>query len=95
VAHALVQAIHFALATGAPYREPEQEVLKEFQRQRLIRDHTRRLRRLGCWLPVEKFTPLKDWYASHCLPSLDPPPAQRRGRKPKSSQAPHHAEGQS
>jgi hypothetical protein len=95
VAHALVQAIHFVLATGAPYREPEQEVFKEFQRQRLIRHHTRRLRRLGCWLPVEKLTPLKDWYASHSLPSLDPPPAQRRGRKPKSSQAPHHAEGQS
>jgi transposase len=86
VAHALLKAIHYVLATGEPYREAQPEVLQEIQRQRAIRHHTRRLRRLGCWLSTEKLTPLKDWYITHCIPDLSPPLPKRRGRKPKSSQ---------
>jgi transposase len=94
VAHSLVKAIHYVLASGQSYREATPEPLTEIQRQRMIRHHTRRLHRLGCWLPAEKMAPLKDWYASHCLPTLDPPPAKRRGRKPKVSQTVEPAECQ-
>jgi transposase len=85
VAHALVKAIHYVLATGQPYGETQSQPLNEVQRQRFIRHHTRRLRRLGCWLPIDKLSPLQDWYVTHCIPSLDPPPAKRRGRKPRTA----------
>jgi len=49
VAHALVKAIYYVLATGEVYRENLPQALTEVQRQRVIRHHTRRLRRLGCW----------------------------------------------
>lgn len=87
VAHSLVKAIHYVLASGKVYQEASAEPLTEIQRQRMIRHHTRRLRRLGCWLSTEKLGALREWYTSHCLPTLDPPPAKRRGRKPKVSQA--------
>jgi transposase len=81
VAHALVKTIHYVLAKQEPYREHQPEVLNEVKRQRIIRHHTRRLRRLGCWLPAEQLTPLQDWYVTRCIPSLDPQPPKRRGRK--------------
>jgi hypothetical protein len=37
VAHALVKAVYYVLATGEPYREAEPHVLNEIQRQRMIR----------------------------------------------------------
>lgn len=82
VAHALTKAIYYVLATGQPYREAQPEVLNEVQRQRIIRHHTRRLRRLGCWLTTEKLTPLQEWYASRCLPTIETEP-KKRGRKSK------------
>jgi len=85
VAHALVKAIYYVLATGEVYRENLPQALTEVQRQRVIRHHTRRLRRLGCWLPAERLKPLQEWYVTGCIPSPDPPPAKRRGRKPKAS----------
>jgi transposase len=93
VAHQLVKSLYHVLARQQPYKESAPEVLNEIQRQRLIRHHTRRLRRLGCWLPQEKLTPLKDWYASHCLPPVDPPPAKRRGRKPRTPKPDAEASG--
>jgi len=85
VAHALVKAIHYVLANGEVYREAQPEVLNEIQRLRMIRHHTRRLRRLGCWLPSEDLAPLKEWYVSHCIPEIDQP-LSRPGRKPKRAQ---------
>jgi len=85
VAHALVKVIYYVLATGEVYRENLPQALTEVQRQRVIRHHTRRLRRLGCWLPAERLKPLQEWYVTGCIPSPDPPPAKRRGRKPKAS----------
>ena len=85
VAHALVKAIYYVLATGEVYRENLPQALTEVQRQRVIRHHTRRLRRLGCWLPAERLKPLQEWYVTGCIPSPHPPPAKRRGRKPKAS----------
>ncbi len=82
VAHALVKAIYYVLSTGEPYREVKSEVLNEVKRQRIIRHHTRRLRRLGCWLPAEQLTPLKEWYVTHCIPEAETPP-KKPGRKPK------------
>jgi transposase len=88
VAHTLVKAIYYVLATRQPYREAEREPLNEVQRQRVIRHHTRRLRRLGCWLSKETLSPLQEWYVSRCIPDMEPPPPKRRGRKPKSAAAP-------
>jgi transposase len=47
VAHSLAVTIHRTLATGIPYREPEQPAFEERKRQRLIRHYVRRLGRLG------------------------------------------------
>ncbi len=71
VAHALAHAIYWVLAKGDPYRAPQQTPLNEVKRQRIIRHHTRRLRRLGCRLTEEKLTPLKQWHVSHCIPNLE------------------------
>jgi transposase len=84
VAHAIVYAIYQVLDTGKPYQERTPAALNEVQRQRLIRHHTRRLRRLGCWLPAERLVPLQPWYRSGCVPEIVEPPARRRGRKKKS-----------
>jgi transposase len=86
VAHSMVKAIYYVLANRQEYREAEPEPLQETQRQRIIRHHTRRLRRVGGWLPVERLAPLQEWYTNHCLPTLDSPPPKRRGRKPKLSE---------
>ena len=81
VAHELVEAIYWVLTKDEDYRSPISQPLSDVQRQRLIRHHTRRLRRLGGWLPAEKLEPLKQWYVSHCLPNVESPPPKRRGRK--------------
>jgi hypothetical protein len=94
VAHALVKTIYYVLSTGEPYRAAKPEELNEVKRQRVIRHHTRRLRRLGCWLPAEQLTPLKEWYVTHCLPDLDPPPPKRRGRKSKDTKTDDPAQNQ-
>lgn len=94
VAHALVKAIHYVLANRQPYRDAPPELLTEVKRQRSIRHHTRRLRRLGCWLRVERLIPLQAWYAAHCIPPLDLEPAKRRGRKPKVARTTGGAERQ-
>jgi transposase len=80
VAHLLAHAIYYVLARGEEYRETRPKELNEIQRQRIIRHHTRRLRRLGCWLPVEKMSPLQEWYVTHRIPDIDPPQPKRRGR---------------
>jgi transposase len=81
VAHQLAHAIFWVLSRGEAYRENRPQELNPVQRQRIIRHHTRRLRRLGCWLTAENLAPLKDWYAAHCIPNTDPPPPKPRGRK--------------
>jgi transposase len=81
VAHLLAHAIYFVLSRGEEYRQTKPKELNEIQRQRIIRHHTRRLRRLGCWLPVEKLSPLQEWYVDHRIPNIDPPQPKRRGRK--------------
>jgi transposase len=83
VAHQLVEAIYWVLIRNEPYRSPLRQPLTEVQKQRLIRHHTRRLRRLGGWLPAEHLAPLKDWYVSHCVPLVETQP-KRRGRKKSS-----------
>lgn len=94
VAHALVKTIYHVLATGEVYQEAEPQMLTEIQRQRVIRHHTRRLRRLGCWLAKEDLTPLQEWYVTRCLPPLDPPAPNRRGRKPKPNDKAQQSESQ-
>jgi transposase len=87
VAHALVRAIYYVMASGEAYRQAAREELTDAKRQRIVRHHTRRLRRLGCWLKQEELSPLKEWYVTHCVPSLEPEPPKRRGRKPKANGA--------
>jgi transposase len=94
VAHLLVEAIYWVLARNEPYRSPMPEELSTVQRQRLIRHHTRRLRRLGGWLPADRLEPLKEWYVSHCIPELQPEQPKRRGRK-KSRPTSSDADGES
>jgi len=66
VAHSLVKAIYYVLATREAYPETTPEAMTDIQGQRMIRRHTRRLRRMGCWLPAEKLTPLQEWYVTRC-----------------------------
>jgi len=47
VAHSLAIIIHRTLASGIPYREPDQTIQDDRKRQRLIRHYVRRLGRLG------------------------------------------------
>ena len=81
VAHLLVHAIYAVLSRREQYRPNKPKELNEIQRQRIVRHHTRRLRRLGCWLQPEKLVPLKEWYVTRCIPNLDPPKPKSRGRK--------------
>jgi transposase len=81
VAHLLAETIYHVLSRGEPYRESRPQALNEVQRHRIIRHHVRRLRRLGCWLEVDRLAPLKDWYVTHCCPNTGPPEPKRRGRK--------------
>jgi transposase len=82
IAHMLVYAIYCVLSQKEAYRAVAHPEMNEIQRQRVIRHHTRRLRRLGVWLEPEKLTPLKEWYVTHCIPEMDSPP-KRRGRRKK------------
>lgn len=83
VAHLLVHALYHVLSRREAYRANTPEELNEIQRRRLIRHHTRRLRRLGCWLEPDRMTPLKEWYVMHEIPNLNPPEPKRRGRRKK------------
>jgi transposase len=47
VAHTLLILIYAALRTGKPYQERNAAEMSEYQKQRLIRHHTRRLGKLG------------------------------------------------
>jgi transposase len=51
VAHALVHAIYNVLSFGRPYQPPRIDGLDEQQTRRLIRHHTKRLKKLQVWLP--------------------------------------------
>jgi transposase len=51
VAHALVYAIYNVLSYGRPYQPPRSEGLDQQETKRLIRHHTKRLRKLQAWLP--------------------------------------------
>ena len=95
VAHMMALAIYWVLSRGEEYRDNTPKELNEVQRLRLVRHHTRRLRRLGCWLPTEKLTPLQDWYATRCIPNMDPPQPKRRGRKKGQSAKPEATGGAS
>lgn len=50
VAHALVQAIYYVLSTRRPYVDTAEPPRSATRVNRLIRHHTRRLRKLSCWL---------------------------------------------
>ena len=95
VAHMLAITIYWVLLRREEFRDNTPKELNQVQRKRLVRHHTRRLRRLGCWLPTEKLTPLQDWYATHCIPNLEPPPPKRRGRKKGQPAKPDAQEGTS
>jgi transposase len=51
VAHTLVYAIYNVLAYGRPYQPPRVEGMDRQKTRRLIRHHTKRLRKLQAWLP--------------------------------------------
>jgi transposase len=53
-AHLLTLQLYKALATGNPYTENAQTELTTTQAQRLIRHHSRRLKKLGCWLSAHR-----------------------------------------
>jgi len=50
VAHKLVEAIYYVLSTRRSYIDTSEPPRSTSQVKRLIRHHTRRLRKLGCWL---------------------------------------------
>ena len=50
VAHALVKAIYYVLSTRRPYVDTAEPLHRIIKVKRLIRHHTRRLRKLDCWL---------------------------------------------
>jgi transposase len=87
VAHLLARTIYQVLSRGEPYREEPAAELNERQRQRAIRHHVRRLRRLGCWLEADRLSPLKDWYVAHCIPDTGPTAPDRRGAKRRQVQS--------
>lgn len=82
VAHMLAHAIFWVLDRKEAYRPHARPELNQSQKQRVIRHHTRRLRRLGVWLPPDRLTPLQDWYVTHCAPEIETP-KKRPGRKKK------------
>jgi hypothetical protein len=91
VAHQLVYAIYNVLSRREEYRAVSQAGMNEVQRQRVIRHHPRRLRRLGVWVEPEKLTPLKEWYATHRIPEIDAP-TKRLGRPKKAEVAANEAQ---
>jgi transposase len=50
VAHALIQAVYYVLSTRTPFVDTAEPAQNPATVRRLIRHHTRRLRKLGCWL---------------------------------------------
>jgi len=50
VAHKQVEAIYYVLSTRRPYIDTAEPPRSATKLNRLIRHHTRRLRKLGCWL---------------------------------------------
>jgi transposase len=50
VAHSLVHAIYYVLSTRKPFLDTAEPPRKATTVQRLIRHHTRRLKKLSCWL---------------------------------------------
>jgi hypothetical protein len=50
VAHALIQAVYYVLRTRRPFIDTAEPPRNTTTVRRLIRHHTRRLRKLGCWL---------------------------------------------
>ncbi len=53
-AHLLTLHLYEALATGRPYAEPLQAELTSAQVQRLVRHHSRRLKKLDGWLSAHR-----------------------------------------
>jgi transposase len=53
-AHLLTLQLYTALATGNPYTENAQTELTTTQAHRLVRHHSRRLKKLGCWLSAHR-----------------------------------------
>ena len=49
VAHALVQAVYYVLSTRKPFVDTAEPRRSPGQVRRLVRHHTRRLRKLDCW----------------------------------------------
>jgi len=49
VAHALVQAVYYVLSTRKPFVDTAEPPRSPGQVRRLVRHHTRRLRKLDCW----------------------------------------------
>jgi transposase len=60
VAHLLTHAIYHVLSRGEEYRETKPKELNEIQRQRIIRRHTRRLRRLGAGFQPKNSLPCRN-----------------------------------
>lgn len=50
VAHALIQAVYYVLSTRQPFVDTAEPPRSPTTVRRLIRHHTRRLRKLSCWL---------------------------------------------
>jgi transposase len=86
VAHLLAETIYHVLSRGEQYRESRPQELPEVQRQRIIRHHVRRLRRLGCWLEADRLAPLESWYVNRCIPNTGPTQPKRRGPKKRQLQ---------
>src|SRR6185312_7707813 len=49
-AHALIQAVYYVLSTRKPFVDTAEPPRSPATLNRLIRHHTRRLRKLSCWL---------------------------------------------
>lgn len=47
IAHSLLRVAYTILRDGRPYEEPDQDLLHELERQKLVHHHARRLRQLG------------------------------------------------
>jgi transposase len=61
VAHALVQAVYYVLSTRQPFVDTAEPPRTCAAVHRLIRHHTRRLRKLGCWLQNTAQTGSPKW----------------------------------
>lgn len=57
VAHSIVRAIYWVLSTGQDWVDSAEPTLSPKQTQKLIKHHSRRLRRLRCMLQISSQTP--------------------------------------